>query len=226
MFNIKRYSEYFFSKSIYCFTSDLDWASEQEIQDTVNIFKELELPLTVFTTHNSKTINETYINCRQHVGLHPDIKPDNDIIERLDYYQSLWPEAICFRSHSFYDSSRFSLEMKRRKFKYDSNLCLFLQPYCTPLIHCSGLLRFPVFWEDDIHAMKGIAFQLGKIIDILQLPGLKIFNFHPANLFSSTKAIPGNIDFLRELAKHINNNCKVMYLDDLYLSLIREQYNV
>jgi len=220
MINIKNVCEYFFSESIYCFTSDLDWAPECDTQDTVDIFKELGLPLTIFVTHHSEVVNKTYKDCREHVGIHPNFRSNSthgtNAIEQLNHCQGLWPEARYLRTHSTYDTFPLSLEMVKRGFKYDSSLCLFLQPYCTPLRHCSGLVRFPIFWEDDVHAMKGIDFQLVKILESLNLPGLKIFNFHPTNLFSSN-AILGNVAFLRELAEYVqSNHCKVMYLDDLY----------
>ena len=42
-----------------------------------------------------------------------------------------------------------------RGVKYDSNVCLYLQPDLAPLHHWTGIVRFPVFWEDDIHWLRG-----------------------------------------------------------------------
>lgn len=220
MINFKKVCEFFISESVYCFTSDLDWASEYSIQAMIDMFDELELPLTIFVTHHSEVLNRMYANRRAHVGLHPNFRLNSthgaSRVEQLDYCQTLWPEARYLRTHSFYDVFPLSLEMVERGFEYDSSLCLYLQPYCMPMKHCSGLTRFPVFWEDDIHSMKGIDFQLTKILEFLKPPGLKVFNFHPVHLFFSS-AIPGNASFLAELAEYVHSNCcKVMYLDDLY----------
>lgn len=206
MIDIKKACEYFTTKSVYCFTSDLDWASESNIQDTVDIFDELGLPLTVFITHRSKVIEERYSNCKEHVGLHPNFMPGSThgatYLEQIDHCQRLWPEARYLRTHCLYDAHYITEELAKRGFKYDSSLCTSLQPYCTPIKHCSGLIRFPIFWADNIHSTK--------ILERLNLPGLKIFIFHPVHLFK-------NVTFLRELAEHIRSNCcNVMYLDDLY----------
>jgi SAM-dependent methyltransferase len=90
------------------------------------------------------------------------------------------PQAISFRSHGFDDSTVITSEFVRRGFQYDSNLCLYLQAGLFPLEHQSGLLRFPVFWEDDIHgARSGGDWRLAQYRDAFFTPGLKIFNFHP-----------------------------------------------
>jgi hypothetical protein len=66
-----------------------------------------------------------------------------------------------------------------RGFKYDSNLCLFLQPFLTPFRSGTPLLRFPVFWEDDFHTAHRLPWSLDAIGDSLEMPGLKIINIHP-----------------------------------------------
>lgn len=71
-------------------------------------------------------------------------------------------------------------------FRYDCNLRLFLQPKCAPLNHCSGLIRFPTYWEDDVHSEKGLPFKIEVIRKDLDSPGLRIFNFHPLNLTLNT----------------------------------------
>jgi hypothetical protein len=68
-----------------------------------------------------------------------------------------------------------------RGFLFDSNLCLFLQPHCVPLFHASGMLRFPVYWEDDIHYQKKLSFSLEELKSHLDIPGLKVINIHPLN---------------------------------------------
>ena len=41
--------------------------------------------------------------------------------------------------------------MLARGIAYDSNLCLYLQPALVPLQHGTGIVRLPVFSEDDCH---------------------------------------------------------------------------
>ena len=70
-------------------------------------------------------------------------------------------------------------EMVKRGFSYDSNLCLYLQPNLFPLRHESGLVRFPVFWEDDVHWRNGGEWNIDKYLSEFLSPGLKVINFHP-----------------------------------------------
>lgn len=158
----------------------------------VEDFCQLEVPLTLFVRHHSEVIKQQYgkQGKSQYVGLHPNFFPNSshgtNYIEQIDFCQKLWPDAKCFRSHGFFDNSQITKEFYARGFRYDSNLCLFLHPYCTPLRHGSGLIRFPVFWEDDAHSEKGLPFKIDAIRRYLDTPGLKIFNFHPLSLAINT----------------------------------------
>ena len=81
--DFKEINRYFFSESIYCFTADIDWASECDIYRMLDIFKEYRIPLTPFITHNSTAINNVYKNLQEHVGLHPNFFPDSTKGSRL-----------------------------------------------------------------------------------------------------------------------------------------------
>ena len=185
-------SSFFTRETVCCFTSDMDWAPEWAMEEMLGIFDELQVPLTPFITHHSEVVQERYgrAGAFQHVGLHPNFLPGSShgtgYVEQIEFCQRLWPCAICFRSHCFFDSTQISREFFSRGFRYDSNLCLFLHPCCTPLRHESGLIRFPVFWEDDVHTTRGLPFEIDAIKRHLTIPGLKIFNFHPLSLVINT----------------------------------------
>jgi hypothetical protein len=54
------------------------------------------------------------------------------------------------------------------------------QGYLLPMIHPSGILRMPVYFEDDV-AFDAVdqAFTIDVFRKTLFTPGLKILNFHP-----------------------------------------------
>ena len=170
---------------IFCFTADIDWASEAAIQSMLQLFESYDIPLTPFITHDSPALQSRYATpeLKAQVGLHPNFLPNSshgkDVSEVIDHVQRLWPEARGFRSYSFYDSSYVTAEMRRRGLSYDSNVCLWLQPDCVPLAHGSGLIRFPVFWEDDVHFGRNYPFDFRLLRDHLDRPGLKVINVHP-----------------------------------------------
>jgi len=176
---------------LFCFTSDLDWAPESMIEETIKIFSTRNTPLVPFITHPSESIKKHYEGEKaKHVGLHPNFLPDStqgkDLDAVMSYVTSLWPEAKCFRSHYYTDSFFISQAFHNKGFKYDSNLCLHLQPNIVPLQHASGLLRFPVFLDDISYADKNGDYNLQHILPSLNTPGLKIFNFHPIHICLNT----------------------------------------
>jgi len=119
-----------------------------------------------------------------HVGLHPNFLPGSThgatVDEVIANTTALWPDAISFRSHCFYDDTRMLRKMAERGFRYDSNLFAFLQPMLAPLRTVAGTVRLPVFWEDDVHSGERLLWELGALRAAFRGPGLKIVNVHPA----------------------------------------------
>ncbi|GAG84815.1 unnamed protein product [marine sediment metagenome] len=117
--------------------------------------------------------------------------------------------------------------------------------------HRSGLIRFPIWWEDDVHAKWGFEFELNLLQNDLQIPGLKIFNIHPLNFmlnvpskeyyekykhlrteenipeqywynYHRTKKVKGEQEFLFELISHLKQTkAKIMYLNEVYTNVMQ-----
>jgi polysaccharide deactylase WbmS-like protein len=175
----------------YCFTSDLDWAPESMIEDTLQIFSEAEVPLTPFITHASRAIGGVYNGDRAaEAGVHPNFRPGSThggtCREVIDHVLQLWPAAQCFRSHGFVDSSDIAAAFFARGLRYDSNICLHLQARLVPLSHSTGLIRFPVFLEDDVVLARAPDPEIKSLLPALGTSGLKIFNFHPQHVALNT----------------------------------------
>ena len=54
----------------FCFTIDIDWASEFAIKNILDFFEENNIPLTVFSTHKSHYLEEKLSTTGLDVGLH------------------------------------------------------------------------------------------------------------------------------------------------------------
>jgi len=233
------------SEPLFCFTSDLDWAPESMTSELVAFFSDEHIPLTPFITHASDTIKRHYRGDKtKYVGLHPNfaIKTTHgkDVENVISNIVKFWPEAQCFRSHYYIDSLFISQKFHKLGFKYDSNTCLLLQPHITPQNLASGLLRFPVFFEDIIYADKSSHFRLPHLIDKLMTGGLKIFNFHPIHFCVNTPSTKyysthhdelysqknwhhlvhdgdGTQSLLKEIIDFVKDHgFKTFYLEDLY----------
>jgi hypothetical protein len=236
---------------IFAFTTDIEWAPEWAIADVLSFFRERDLPLTPFLTHSSAVFDEFYDAPEMHrrVGVHPNFLPNSSHgstrEEVVDAVLELWPQAAGFRSHWFYEDSQAVMALKERGLLWDSNVCLFFQPSSVPLLHHTGLVRFPVFWEDDVHFTKQLEFEFADFRELFEGPGLKVINLHPLlfalnvpsddfyaahkHLNSSTDPAEGaaarfgglgSRTFIEALADHVvRTNASAVYLDDLYTDL-------
>lgn len=233
------------SEPLFCFTSDLDWAPESMTEEFIRFFNEENLPLTPFVTHHSETIKRNYRKDKLgYVGIHPNFAFDTthgkDIDDVITNTSKFWPEARCFRSHYYVDSLFITQKLHSIGFKYDSNSCLFLQPDILPQNLVTGLLRFPVFFEDIIYADKTSPFRLPYIADKMMTGGLKIFNFHPIHFCINTPSVKyyathrdelysqenwrsltydgdGLKTFLMEIVDFVKDHgFRTFYLEDLY----------
>jgi ubiquinone/menaquinone biosynthesis C-methylase UbiE len=192
------------NEPIFCLTSDLDWASDFAVSDLLQLVGSYGITPTVFATHASCAIRESHANGAIELGIHPNFLPGSthgsDYLAVIDHLTDTFPEAQSFRSHCFVDGTHITREMVRRGFRYDSNVCLYLQPDLAPLNHESGLVRFPVFWEDDTHWRNSEGdWTLERYLPALLSPGLKILNVHPFNVASN---IPDQ-DYYARVHDHI-----------------------
>ncbi|HEY8731808.1 MAG TPA: hypothetical protein VIN69_07505 [Candidatus Limnocylindria bacterium] len=175
---------YLTERPSFCFTTDIEWAPEWAIEDLFALADAYEIRLTPFLTHRSEYLWRRFGGARASAaGVHPNFLPGSTHGESvgavIDHVARLWPAARAFRSHCFYDETRMNRKMADRGFRYDSNLCAFLQTGLVPLRTATRIIRFPVFWEDDVHSGFGLPWTIEAIDEELRSPGLKIFNVHP-----------------------------------------------
>src|SRR5262245_44573518 len=122
---------------VYCITSDINWASPYCITDFISLFQSFGITPTLFATHDSPEVREFNAAHPDDVNIHPNFRSGSthgkDHMSVIDHMLKLYPDSKAFRSHAFYDGTDILQEMSRREIKYDSNLCLYLQPNIVPL---------------------------------------------------------------------------------------------
>lgn len=171
---------------IFSFTVDLDWASEDAIKYCYELFEHYEIPVTFFLTHTSNFLYKKLEGSNIEAGIHPNFiegsSHGNSYSEVINYCMNLLPTVECFRSHRYYDVNDITDTFYKLGLRYDSNLCTLLQKI-DPFIHRSGLLRFPIYFEDGSYLLheKCLDFDLVRE-DLFSLPGLMIINIHPMHL--------------------------------------------
>ncbi len=180
-----------FDRPVVILSSDIDWASEACIEDAFEFASRYGIKPSYFVTHESAVLRRLHEADRAELGLHPNFLPNSSHgdsqEEVIEFVRRLVPSARGFRSHGFVDSTAITRQFKETGFVWDSNLCLYLQDGIVPLRHCSGLVRFPVFWADDVHwTHRPNDWGLEHVLKSFLSPGLKIIDVHPIHLALNT----------------------------------------
>lgn len=172
----------------YVFTSDIDWAPEEVIADTISLFAEHNAKITLFSTHRSEQILSADRNLVE-IAIHPNFnnllfnagsqKPKEILNELLRIY----PEAKGIRSHSLTQSSGLVNLFKSVGLLYESNTLLPYSKAIEPYKCWTGLTRIPYNWEDDVHFTYGYDFYNDKLANNCEY---KIYDFHPMHIFLNT----------------------------------------
>lgn len=177
---------------IFVLTGDQDWAPEWALASMLELVTATDVPLHLFMT-NSSSLLEGRADSAVTTGIHPNFLSGSShgatpeaVVESC---LQLCPTAVTSRSHSFAEDSRILALLVRRGITADSNLCLYLQPHITPLLHASGLLRLPVFLEDDVLLSIAGPAEPEALEPHLFTPGLKILSFHPVHVALNTPSL-------------------------------------
>lgn len=174
--------------STVCLTLDLDWAPDHVLEDTRLLLQQVGLPVTIFATHQSPGAAALLALPDCETGVHPNFLGGADQDAVLTRLLTAFPTAVGVRSHELYFDSRLLPLFQRKGVGYFSNDLMFLHSGLAPYYDWSGLVRLPLFWEDDVHCLY---FDGRFDCAALQLdqPGLKVLNFHPVHLYLNTREI-------------------------------------
>lgn len=164
-----------------CITLDSDWAPDFVIDFARTRLRAAGIRATFFLT-NPTTLDW---GAGEELGLHPNFAPnssqgqDEDSI--LDNLQSFLPQADCLRAHRLNWNDGLYAKLDARGIRHDSSCICPLAPGLAP-IRRAGLARFPIWWSDGLHLLNKLPFT-GSVLPNMDIPGLKVFNFHPIHLY-------------------------------------------
>lgn len=177
-------------KPVFCFTSDVDWASESVIEYSHTCVGGDDLSLTYFATNPSPFLDRCRESGGSQIQIHPNFFPGSSHGETqeevMEYCRALVPDADGFRTHRYFESNDILDEYARRGFKFFSNHCTRCETHLRPLQHRSGMLSIPIFLEDGGYLLMDPTLQFKNIRERLDAPGLKVINFHPAHMAFNT----------------------------------------
>ncbi|WP_428261326.1 hypothetical protein [Haliangium sp.] len=187
-----------------CFSFDIDWAPEFMIDELAALMSEHARPFTVFCTHDSPATRRLLAVPGCETALHPNFlaafgsdpsgadlhQREADVLDRL---MASFPDARGVRNHALYYHSRLLALFHGRGVEYLSNDLRFLAADTQPYRDWSGLVRVPIYWEDDVHCVYFDGrFELDVVLppeSVGPAPApapLRVFNFHPVHVFLNT----------------------------------------
>ncbi len=190
------------------FSADIDWAADEIIAHTIELFEKYGVKCTFFSTHYSNVLLDSNKKLFE-IGIHPNFNSllsgnNKNADDVLDELLETHPGAKGVRSHSMMQSSDLLQKFAKKNQIYDANHFL---PYCKgikPFKLWTGMVRIPYNWEDDVHWAYGYSFDSCRID--LNDDGLNVFDFHPIHIFLNTE----NKYRYNEAKKYLNNPKKLL----------------
>jgi hypothetical protein len=206
-------------RPVFCFTADIDWASEHVISHSHAAVGGADLRITYFNTHPSQYLNELTVNGECSQLIHPNFLPGSShgssYQEVMDYCRRLVPEADGFRTHRYFEVNDVLDEFANRGFKFFSNHCTRCESNLRPLVHRSGMVSLPIFLEDGGYLISDPTLNFDALIAKLETPGLKIINFHPAHMAINTPRFSYTREIKDRLTREEWNDISVEHLAKL-----------
>lgn len=202
---------------VFCFTSDIDWASEAVMEEYFLQIEKFNINPTLFVTHSSDVIDEKFKQNKIERGIHPNFlqgsSHGNTFDEIVQTCIKFAPEAKTFRSHRLFDVTDITHLLKDKyDFKYVSNLGTILQTGIRPVLHESGLLHFPIFFEDGTHLWNKLDLNINHYEKLLKSSGIKIISFHPMNFVFNSNSISYMRGIKDSMSRESFNNIEKKYI--------------
>jgi hypothetical protein len=164
---------------------DLDWAPDYVLEALFELLAPLELPVTFFCTHTSPAVRRLLSLPGSEAGLHPNLQDADDEEGALSSLGAIFPGATGIRVHRLYYHSGLLPLFHRQRLEYLSNDLMHLEAGLAPHYDWSGMIRLPIYWEDDVHALLSPGdYSPARLA--LGSAGMKVMNFHPIHLFLNT----------------------------------------
>lgn len=172
-------------------TADQDWAPEWATKFLLEWAEERDIPLHFFTTNPSETILGAHREGRVGLGWHPNFLRQSTHgtteAEVVAHMAAFAPDVRSVRSHAFSESSLAWSALEEVGITVDSQGPSDMAGYLVPFVHASGIVRFPVWFEDDVW-LKNLPEDADPAMlwPSFDAPGLKILNLHPIHMALNT----------------------------------------
>ena len=141
-------------KPVFTLTSDQDWAPPWAATELLDRAGRWNVPLHVFRTSPCPVFDAAAASGRISQGWHPNFLPGSSHgstpAEVVSYLQSHFPGARTARGHAFAEFTSATIALRDAGILVDSQCATAYQEELLPLMHWTGTLRLPVYFEDDV----------------------------------------------------------------------------
>jgi hypothetical protein len=166
----------------FALTADIDWAPDYAVEDLLLAIEPTGFHITLFATHEQAILKNlpSWVS----VGLHPDNTrphPEHGLRRKILDLLDMYPEARGVRCHRNFFGQNIASFAAEAGLAYDASVFLWRHPHMQPWRDQYGLIRMQYGFEDGIIADMNLPWDVG-FMD-MDVPGQKIFNFHPIFTF-------------------------------------------
>lgn len=195
------------------FTIDTDWAPDFMIKAISSVFLDNNIPATFFVTHKSEYLKDLSTEKNFEIGIHfyKFAYKDESTQKKHDQELTNFYQEICNFYNINITSNRFHrLQYSYRDFEFlkklgvknDLSTLLFNQQNIDPHYNILyDITQLPYFFEDGI--CENIGYNFYSNIDIFS-KGMKIFNFHPLNIYINSAEKKHRENFLFNVSSLVN----------------------
>ncbi|MCP2258123.1 hypothetical protein LX15_001810 [Streptoalloteichus tenebrarius] len=178
------------SERRFAVTADQDWAPEWATEVMLEWVRRLDVPLHVFQTNPSPALDRAAEEGLVTRGWHPNFFPGSthgdDEPSVVRHMAEFLPGVRTVRTHGFRESYLALTELANAGIRFDSQFPSAFSGHLVPSVHASGIVRLPVYFEDDVWMRmfpdSGPELGITPLRATLAAPGLKILNVHPIHL--------------------------------------------
>jgi len=160
---------------------DQDWAPAWATRALADALQRAGLEGTLFVTQGCPSLAAIRAAGHMELGWHPNFLPGSShgstVEEVLDTMAGWVPEAVGARAHALMRGTPLLMAYQARGICYDAADIFDGRPGLAPFVSWTGMVRLPIWFEDDVHLQRGLPCSLDALD--LDAEGLKICTFHP-----------------------------------------------
>lgn len=175
-------------------TFDIDWACDDVLSYSIDMVEQAGVAATWFVTHDTPLLKRLRDNPLFELGIHPnfnfllngDMASKGNAKAIVADLLNIVPGAKSVRSHAMTQNSLLLDLFVKNGLTHDSNHFIPEQAGISlkPWYLWNGIIKVPYCWEDDVAC---IYTQNSPISEVMQRPGLRVFDFHPIHIYLNTE---------------------------------------